>query len=58
MARDAVPAWTVKASSATATSLMWCEEFPRSPVDADRGGQVGGAGFVGVEADDGVEALP
>ena len=27
MARGAVPAWTVEASSAKVASLMWCEEF-------------------------------
>jgi hypothetical protein len=33
MARGAVPAWTVEASSAKVTSLIWCEEFstPQCP---------------------------
>ncbi|MEV7084866.1 hypothetical protein AB0O07_03010 [Streptomyces sp. NPDC093085] len=33
MACGAVPAWTVEASSAKVTSLMWCEEFstPQCP---------------------------
>lgn len=56
-ARGAVPAWTVEVSSAKVTIPDVVRGVLPSPVPADRGGQVGRAGLVGVEAGDGVDTL-
>lgn len=50
-ARGAVPAWTVEASSAKVTSLMWCEEFAGDGVDTLTGLALAGGLAAAVDAD-------
>ena len=57
MARGAVPAWTVEASSAKVTSRMWCEEFSIPQCPRIAAARSAGPALVGVEAGDGVDAL-